>query len=179
HLLSLIDDILDLSKIETGKLSVSPGPCSLRQEVNSAIALFQSRLATKNLEVRMEIHQDVPCHFQSDPTRLRQILINLIGNAIKFTESGSISVRASSNGDTLLVDVVDTGIGVSPDEVSRIFDPFAQGNSATNRKYGGTGLGLSLSQRLADALNGKLELHASVPGEGSTFRLTLPLDAKP
>lgn len=172
HLLTIINDILDLSKIEAGKLEVERLRCSPLAIVVEAIDLLREHAERKGLLLRCEVAGPVPARAFTDPTRLRQILLNLAGNAIKFTSAGSVTIRASydeaCNG--LVFDVVDTGIGIRPDQATRLFGAFQQADASTSRIYGGTGLGLAISRRLAEMLGGSLTLAASGP-DGSTFRL--------
>jgi CheY-like chemotaxis protein len=183
HLLEIINDILDLSKIEAGKLEaecVQCGPASILQEIAS---LMRVRAEEKNIGLDVLCDGPVPERINTDPMRLRQILINLIGNAIKFTESGSVRVVASlvappGEEPKMRFDVIDTGIGMSPEQIDKLFAPFSQVDSSTSRKYGGTGLGLVLSKRLSQMLGGDTRVQSSA-GKGSTFTVTIvtgPLD---
>ena len=184
HLLELIDDILDLSKIESGRLEVERITCSPRQLVDDVISLMQVRVAAKeNVSLNARWEGPIPDAIQTDPTRLRQILINLIGNAVKFTEQGSVSVvvQLLIEGDTpprLQIDVIDTGIGMTDEQLQHLFDPFTQADSSTTRQFGGTGLGLAISQRLVQILRGVITVE-STPGRGSRFSVIVaagPLD---
>ena len=177
YLLGLIDDILDLSKIEAGKLDVDNVACSPAQILDEVIALMRVRADAKNLPLSLEYDGPIPESIQSDPLRLRQVLINLVGNAVKFTETGSVRVVARLvqrplKSALLQIDVVDTGIGLTDEQASRVFNPFIQADSSTTRKFGGTGLGLTISRRLAEMLGGGITLR-SEPGKGSTFRVTV------
>ena len=177
YLLELINDILDLSKIEAGKFEVERIACSPVELVHEVAALMKVRSAAKNLPLVVEYDGAIPKSIQCDPTRLRQILVNLVGNAIKFTEVGSVRlvVRSVLGGDTmsrLQFDVIDTGIGMTPEQVSRLFRPFTQADSSTTRKFGGTGLGLTISKRLAEVLGGDIRVESEF-GKGSTFSLTV------
>jgi signal transduction histidine kinase/ActR/RegA family two-component response regulator len=180
HLLSLINDMLDLSKIESGRLAlenVTFSPCDVVGEV---VALMRVRADAKGLPLRAGYRTRVPRRIDGDPTRLRQILINLVGNAIKFTEVGEVRLDVElcqTGGEARLVfEVVDGGIGMSPEQIARLFRPFAQADASTTRRFGGTGLGLSICKRLADLMNATIEVWSRV-GAGSTFRLSLPLPA--
>ncbi len=189
YLLELINDILDLSKIEAGRLEPEFTACSPEQIVADIYSLMQVRAEPKELGWTTEIRGPIPEAINTDPTRLRQILINLVGNAIKFTHTGEVKLvvswprdaehAAERNGRTpLRFDVIDTGIGLSAEQLSTLFQPFTQADTSTSRTYGGTGLGLTISKRLAQALGGDLTAR-SQPGEGSTFSLTIstgPLD---
>ena len=178
HLLELINDILDLSRIEAGKLDVEPEPCPLPQLVADIQSLMQVRAGEKKVKFEVEFEGQVPHQIQTDATRLRQVLINLIGNAIKFTDEGEVilKVKFVDEADPPMVEfaIVDTGIGISPEQQERLFKPFSQGDSSVTRQYGGSGLGLAISQRLVQMLGGTMELE-SEPGEGSTFYVRLPV----
>lgn len=181
-LLSLINDILDLSKIEAGKLEVETIPTSPAAVVHDAVSVVRAQLAAKGLEVRIEPSQDLPDWIESDPTRLRQILLNLLSNALKFTDHGRITVRCSREtvGDEGLLrfEVEDTGIGIPVDRQHLMFRDFSQIDSSTTRRYGGTGLGLSICKRLARAMGGEIGV-TSDPGAGSTIWFTIKLRACP
>ncbi|NUQ66336.1 MAG: PAS domain S-box protein [Pirellulales bacterium] len=177
YLLELINDILDLSKIEAGKLDIERVECDLMHLVREVVRLMQVRADAKGIDLSLEGAGPVPERITTDPTRLRQILINLTGNAIKFTATGGVRliVRTAVNGGGLpsvRFDVVDTGIGMTPDQQNRLFRPFTQGETSTNRKYGGTGLGLAISKRLAAMLGGDIAV-CSTAGKGSTFTVTI------
>ncbi len=177
HLLELLNGILDLSKIEAGKLEVEKVACSPRQIVADAVSLIRPSAEAKNLAMEVEYVGEIPATVHSDPLRLRQILINLLGNAVKFTERGSIRLVArlvpeADQAPRLRFEVIDTGIGMTPEQVSRLFVPFTQADSSTTRNYGGSGLGLVISRRLAEMLGGGISV-CSVPGKGSTFRVTV------
>jgi CheY-like chemotaxis protein/CHASE3 domain sensor protein len=173
-LLTLINDILDLSKIEAGKLDVRPESVSLRRLTDELEDTFHSLAREKGLELAFDIGQGAPSTIHTDPTRLQQILKNLLSNAVKFTERGGVSLSIQRAGDgRLAFEVKDTGIGIAPEQHQVIFEAFRQADGTTNRKYGGTGLGLSISRDLAGLLGGELGLVSS-PGRGSTFTLLLP-----
>ncbi|KAA3654256.1 MAG: response regulator [Proteobacteria bacterium] len=176
HLLALINDILDLSKVESGRLeveSIACAPYALAHQVVQAIGV---RAQEKGLRLELVVDGRIPETIHSDPARLRQILTNLIGNALKFTTHGGVTVTLALDAQTeparLRIDVRDTGIGIAPDKVEQIFDPFVQADSSVNRRFGGTGLGLAISRRLARAMGGEVSA-TSVPGEGSTFSIVL------
>jgi signal transduction histidine kinase len=178
NLLKIINDILDFSKIEAGRVNVEETEFILRICVEDVVAVEKARIDVRKLEVRVDIAEDVPEIIIGDQARLRQILLNLVNNAIKFTEEGSITVRvapAAITDERLLIrfSVCDTGIGMEPDVAARVFDAFEQADSSTTRKYGGTGLGLAISRRLADLMGGRVWAE-STPGYGSTFHLELP-----
>ncbi len=178
-LLSLIDDILDFSKIEAGQLSLHPEPLALPTILDSVVTLFQSRAAAKGLILTKEIAPDVPTHIEVDIHRLRQILVNLVGNALKFTAKGSVCILVQLaepvvTGATCVLRfaVTDTGIGIPADRRDRLFKPFSQVDSSMTRHYGGTGLGLAISDRLSRLLGGEIGFE-SEPGRGSTFYFTI------
>jgi PAS domain S-box-containing protein len=182
HLLRLIDDILDLSRLETSSLEVERVACSPAQVLGDVASLLRERAAAKGLGFEVRFVSPIPERIESDPTRLRQILVNLAGNAIKFTERGSVVLEARLEREAeeprLRIDVVDTGVGIAPEACARLFQPFTQADGSTSRRFGGSGLGLAISRRLARMLGGEVEVE-SVPGQGSTFRLrvsTGPLD---
>ncbi len=175
YLLELINDILDLSKIEAGALRVEALPCCPTHVVNDVVNLMQVRADSKQLALRVEYQGSLPDQFQTDPTRLRQILVNLMSNAIKFTEHGEVRlVVRGVPGETsfLNFEVHDTGIGMTGEQLGRLFQPFTQADGSTTRKFGGTGLGLSISKRLAELLGGTLTV-CSAPGKGSVFTLSI------
>ncbi len=173
HLLMLINDILDFSKIESGKMELVLVKLRIRDVVASVVTLMEQKAAEKKLQVTVRA-ENVPDVLIGDEKRIRQILINLVGNAVKFTEKGGIDIAASWDGETVHIAVTDTGIGIPPKEQDRIFKPFEQENTAALKKYGGTGLGLAISKRYAEHMGGTLSV-SSTPGEGSCFTLSLPL----
>ncbi|WP_166827012.1 ATP-binding protein [Thalassoroseus pseudoceratinae] len=177
HLLSVINDILDLSKIESGKMSVELVDCNPSSIVAETLSLVDVRDKEDRVEVHSRFNGQIPAMIRTDPTRLRQILINLVGNAIKFTESGQVELittyQDDNNEPTLSFDVIDTGIGMSADQVKRLFQPFSQADTSTTRRYGGTGLGLTLSKHFAELLGGGLQVVRTELGEGTQFRLTI------
>ena len=182
HLLQIINDILDISKIEAGKLEVERIRCSPAQVVAEVKALMQVRADAKDLRILTEYIGNVPETIESDPTRLKQILVNLVGNAVKFTEVGGVRliIRFIDDGPEpkMQFDVLDTGIGMTAEHVSRLFQAFSQADSSTTRKFGGTGLGLMISKRLAEMLGGNITVESKL-GQWSQFRFTVttgPLD---
>ncbi|MCY2993575.1 MAG: ATP-binding protein [Planctomycetota bacterium] len=158
-LLGLINDILDLSKVEAGKLQLAPIRCSPGKLVAEVVAFLRVRAAEKQLQLRAEVTGPLPATVLTDPLRLRQVLINLLGNAIKFTDHGEIrlTVRFTRDGGPprLRFDVTDTGIGMNAEQVGQLFQPFTQVDGSATRKFGGTGLGLCISKHLAQALGGR------------------------
>ncbi len=175
-LTALIDDILDLSKVEAGALNIESLPISVAAEVDNVLNLLQARADEKKIQLQVIYERPLPAQIISDPTRVRQILVNVIGNGIKFTEKGSVILRIGQNKTNIQFSITDTGCGLSREEQGRLFQSFAQADSSTTRRFGGTGLGLALSRKLARALGGELEIKESAPGRGSTFVLTLPQD---
>ena len=180
HLMSIVNDILDLSKIEAEQLLLESVPLDLAGIVEHAVALLSERAAAKGLVLTHEIDPSVPARLRGDPLRLEQILINYLGNAIKFSERGQIRVRAraeQTHGSAvrLHLEVADQGIGLSPAQQERLFQPFAQADDSTTRRFGGTGLGLAICQRLATLMGGEVGVRSS-PGVGSTFWFTALLE---
>ena len=176
-LLAIINDILDFSKIEAGKLTVECIDFDLRTMIEDTLDLMAESAQRKGLELVGLMDAAVPSSVHGDPGRIRQILSNLVGNAIKFTERGEVRVEVSVKGrvneDLLIrIDVVDTGIGISPEHVGKLFQSFSQGDSSTTRKYGGTGLGLAISKRLAELMGGEIGLESTL-GQGSRFWFTV------
>jgi len=177
-LLSIINDILDFSKIEAGKLELEQIPFALRETLGETIKAFAFRTHTKGLELVYQIHPDVPEWLLGDPGRLRQILINLVGNAIKFTDQGEILVtvreegKSAENSTALHFSVLDTGLGIPPDQQQKIFEAFSQVDGSITRKHGGTGLGLTICSRLVTMMHGRIWVE-SLPGQGSTFHFVV------
>ncbi|MCE5267196.1 MAG: PAS domain S-box protein [Planctomycetaceae bacterium] len=176
HLLAVISDILDVSKIESGKLQLEPACCSPAELVAEVVSLMRPQAAAKRLTLETTLARPLPETILTDPLRLRQILVNLVGNAIKFTDEGGVHLTVRLNADhgapRLCFDVTDTGIGMNEEQVGKLFQPFSQVDSSSTRKFGGTGLGLCISKRLAVALGGNIQV-SSVPGKGSTFTATI------
>jgi signal transduction histidine kinase/putative methionine-R-sulfoxide reductase with GAF domain len=181
-LLGIINEILDFSKIEAGQMDIENHPFDLRESIESAMDLISSRAAEKNLDIAYIYDDDVPEAVSADLTRLRQILLNLLSNAVKFTETGevvlSVSCAPHSTGKIELGFAVrDTGIGLTPNGMKRLFQSFSQADSSTTRKYGGTGLGLAISKRLAELMDGTMWASSDGAGKGSTFRFTILAEA--
>jgi CheY-like chemotaxis protein/nitrogen-specific signal transduction histidine kinase len=176
-LLAIIDDILDISKIEAGKICIEIIDCSLKQLLCEIYALMRPQAEQKGIELTISIETPVPEQIRTDPTRLRQCLLNLVGNAVKFTDSGYVRVHVNGQdgkgGATIRLEVEDTGIGIELDKQKLIFEAFTQADYTTTRKFGGTGLGLVITRNLAKLLGGKISLDSD-SGEGSTFSLTIP-----
>lgn len=182
NLLGLINDILDFSRIEAGKLDTECVHCSLKEIIESVDAFLRSEAERKGLQFRITHDADVPGRIYSDPTRIRQCLVNLIGNAIKFTDRGHVHVNlsvAQSDGSPLIrFDVEDTGIGIAEDKLDIIFDSFSQANSNTTRNFGGTGLGLAITRSLAELLGGSVSVRSKLE-QGSVFSLVIPVGVDP
>ena len=182
-LLTTINDILDFSKIEAGKMDLEISSFNLDDILHNLSSLFAYKAQEKGIELVFNTGPDVPRQLVGDAHRLRQILINLLGNAAKFTEQGQIIlriqlVRVKNRYATLKFEISDTGIGMSPTQISRLFQPFTQADSSTSRKYGGTGLGLTISQRLVKIMGSQINVD-SRPGKGSTFSFSLKLEYQP
>jgi len=177
-LLAIINDVLDLSKIEAGKIELEHAPFSLRGCLNDAAGLHITHSHAKGLGLKIDIPSSIPDTLTGDQLRLKQVMANLIGNAVKFTHHGGITVSAAlleNIGRTLLLrfSVSDTGIGINPADIEKIFAPFTQADSSTSRKYGGTGLGLSISRELVELMGGRIWAQ-SEEGSGSTFHVEIP-----
>ena len=173
----IIDDILDLSKVEAGRLAIELSPMSLKDLINDVALMFQDRARTIGIQLSTEIEPSVAQRIISDSVRLRQILINIVGNAVKFTEVGSVKIVVSSKKvadqlDEFLIVVRDTGRGLTEEQKAKLFRPFVQADSTTTREFGGTGLGLVLSRKLASALGGDIQIGDCAPREGCSFLIT-------
>lgn len=184
-LLAIIGDILDFSKIEAGKLNLESNHFNLKALLDDVYQILSINLLTKEKQIDLvpEVSQDVPEWFVGDSTRVRQILTNLIGNAIKFTHQGSVRTKVSIASQspkeiTLSFQIIDTGIGIAEHKINRLFKPFSQVDTSTTRQFGGTGLGLVITKKLVEQMNGKIEV-SSDPSIGSTFRFTISLKASP
>ncbi len=179
-LLGVINDILDFSKIEAGRLELDSIEFNLQDTVEETAELFAEHAHRKGIELLCHVQEDVPAVFKGDPTRLRQVLINLIGNALKFTDKGEVTLEVKfleDRGDFSVIafEVRDTGMGISPEAEQNIFDAFSQADGSMSRKYGGTGLGLTICKQLCEMMGGSIEVESS-PGEGSTFRFRVLLE---
>ena len=177
-LLGVINDILDFSKIDAGKMVVEHLPVDLDIVIEQLRAMFDERARAKNLALSITKAADLPRFIMSDPVRLQQIATNLLSNAVKFTTTGAIDATFSRAGEQLVLRICDTGIGMSAEQVARLFRPFEQADASTTRRYGGTGLGLAISHRLAELMGGDIRA-ASTEGAGSCFELFLPLREAP
>ncbi len=180
HLLELINDVLDLSKVESGAMEVEMVPCHCATIAQDVVRVLQSRADEKNIELSLQVLTAFPDLIVADPSRLRQVMTNLVGNAIKFTESGAVLsqlsflVQSAHQAPRVRIDVVDSGIGMNEEQQGRIFEAFTQASVSISRRFGGTGLGLSISRQLTEAMAGTLDV-SSVEGVGSTFHVELPV----
>ena len=178
HLLSVLNDVLDLAKIESGKLEVDLQPHSPAAIVEEVATLMRVRAEAKELELSVSFESPLPERVETDGARLKQILLNLVGNAVKFTQRGRVSIACRAEGEpdrpVLRFSIRDTGIGMTSEELGRVFEAFAQADASVTRRFGGTGLGLNISQKLALLLDGELRA-TSTPGRGSEFELLVPL----
>lgn len=174
-LLSLIDDILDFSKIEAGHLDLSQAPYDLEQLMESTVELLAPRAQDKGIEIASLVVPGTPCRLLGDAARLRQVLLNLAGNAVKFTDRGGVGIRAEKTGaEWLTLTVTDTGVGIIPEARARIFDDFVQADDSAARRHAGTGLGLAISKRLVERMGGTIAVDSEL-GKGSVFTIKLPL----
>jgi len=180
-LLAIVNDILDFSKIEAGKLVLESFPFDLRATIEEIAEMLAPRAEEKNLDLVLEYSTALPSRFVGDAGRVRQVLTNLIGNAVKFTDTGHVLIHVEAaveqqdpHSATMVIAVTDTGVGIPPDKIDRLFRKFSQADSSTTRRYGGTGLGLAISRQLVELMGGSIHL-SSVAGEGSTFSVKLPL----
>jgi CheY-like chemotaxis protein len=173
-LLGLLNQVLDLSKIEAGRLELEEGALDLHKVLCDLAAGYEPVCRDKGLSFQLDIRPELAGAWRADPMRVRQILTNLISNAVKFTDKGSVVVTAREEGSQVVVEVVDSGCGIPMDRLGSVFDSFAQADVSTTRRYGGTGLGLAIARQLAELMGGTLTVVSAV-GEGSTFTLRLPL----
>ena len=180
-LLALLNDILDFSKIEEGRMEIEKVDFDLKRLIDSVVMLMSGRAKERNIALESFMPDDVPQFLKGDPTRIRQVLLNLIGNAVKFTEVGGVKVIVKTegqdeNGNPLIYfGIKDTGIGITPEAQKNLFNPFSQADSSISRRFGGTGLGLAICKRLVTAMKGEIKID-STPGEGSTFFFTIPME---
>lgn len=172
-LLELIGDVMDLSAMESGRLNISPEAMSPRSVVNSTLRPFEFQAREKGIGLDISLAEDVPEIILADKTRAKQILINLVGNSIKFTKKGKVSVRVFMELDKIVLEVKDTGVGISEEEQGKLFEPFVQANAGTREAFGGSGLGLTIVKKIVSAVQGNIVLE-SEPGKGSTFSIYLP-----
>ncbi len=181
-LLTVLNEVLDFSKIEAGRLELVEEPFALRAVLRSVVDMLSPMAQRKGLALAVEFDPSLPARVKGDAGRIRQVLLNLIGNAVKFTDHGRVAVRARRTPGgggaraAVVVEVEDTGIGIAPEALPRLFTPFFQADQSNRRRFGGTGLGLVISKRLTEAMGGKLKVESAL-GRGSTFRISLPLEA--
>lgn len=173
-LLGLLNDVLDLSKIEAGKMQLETAELELKSKLAAMVRLWEGRAAANGVRMRLNLAADLPTTVRTDPLRFQQIVFNLLSNAVKFTAKGHIDLDAAWVGDRLEIAVIDTGCGIPASRLARVFDGFEQAEAGTTRRFGGTGLGLTISRRLAEMMGGTLTAE-SVEGEGSTFRFSVPV----
>ncbi|MEL6184719.1 MAG: response regulator, partial [Myxococcota bacterium] len=171
-LMRILDDVLDFSKLESGGVSLEVMPVDARAVAESVVALLGTKASEKSIELRLAVDPDVPRFISVDPTRLRQILLNLVGNAIKFTEDGGVQLNLGYRKGYLEVSVEDTGLGIAPDVHSKLFSRFTQADDSITRRHGGTGLGLTISQHLVQLMGGQIELESEL-GVGSRFHFRI------
>jgi CheY-like chemotaxis protein len=172
--MTVINDILDYSQLQAGRLVIQPETFELRKVAGYAFELFWPRVKSMTLDYRIELDEDLPTWVHTDRHRLMQVLVNLLGNALKFTHQGEVVLRVQWEGQGVLFSVTDTGIGIAPERQAQIFKRFSQADSNIQTRYGGNGLGLAISQKLAHLLGGDIGFE-SEPGQGSRFWLRLPL----
>jgi hypothetical protein len=177
HLLALINDVLDISKIEAGQLNVAREPFDLRASIARVDGMVRPLAEKKSLALRTDLATEIG-EWTGDARRVEQILLNLLNNAVKFTERGEVALRGRFDGDRLVLDVSDTGIGIRPEDIEQLFQPFRQVDSGLSRRHEGTGLGLAICRRLAALMGGDIAVQ-SEPGRGSVFTLSLPASGAP
>jgi signal transduction histidine kinase len=173
HLLALINDVLDLSKIEAGQLTLMLDDYAVQSVIEAVIAVAQPLARAKGLDLQVSVGKDLPLG-RGDERRLTQVLLNLVGNAIKFTDTGSVRITAGTASSLFELTVTDTGPGIAAADQERIFDPFQQVDNSSTREKGGTGLGLAISKRIIRMHGGTITVD-SAPGRGATFRITVPI----
>ena len=176
HLMTVINDVLDYSQLQAGKIKIQNETFALHDTVRNAFSLFSPRVESMHLSYRCDIDEDVPLWVHTDRHRLMQILVNLLGNAVKFTHHGHVVLRVQKHPEGVLFMVEDTGIGIAESQKSRIFQRFVQAGDEIQSRYGGTGLGLSITQRLVSLMGGQIDFDSEA-GKGTTFRFILPLTA--
>ena len=176
HLLGLINDVLDLSKIEAGQLTLSLGDYSIKDMVHNVFGVVESLAKNKNLALKVEVPPQLPAA-HGDERRLTQVLLNLVGNALKFTDHGGVTIKAVASLNSFTVSVTDTGPGIAPADQAKIFEEFQQADSSTTKEKGGTGLGLAIAKQIVEMHGGRLWVESEV-GKGSTFQFSLPIDVE-
>ena len=175
-LMGLLNDLLDLSRIEAGRLEIEQCPVDVAAEMRTVTTLLAPFAVERGDRIEVRIDESVPRYVLGDPLRVRQVLLNLVSNGLKFTRGGDVSISARVEGERLRIDVSDTGIGIAPEALAKLFTPFKQADASTTRRFGGTGLGLAIVRQLVDAMGGHVAVE-SAPGEGSTFTVFLPMRA--
>ncbi len=176
-LLTVINDVLDFSKVESGRIELDPAPFEIEGVAHEVAHLLRGAAEDKGIVLNVEVSTDLPPRLMGDAGRIRQVLINLVGNAVKFTAKGAVSVRffaQHDSDDSLVIEVEDSGIGIAEDKLEKVFDAFAQAEAATTKKFGGTGLGLAISRQLVQLMGGDITVRSTL-GVGSTFTVTMPL----
>lgn len=174
-LLALLDDLLDTARLDAGELQLKDKPLRPASLSEQVVALFQPRARAKRLALHLEVAPDVPVKVRGDQARIRQVLINLVGNAIKFTQTGGVVLRVGREGDDMAFEITDSGVGIPPDRLQDVFVPFVRAEAETSAAAGGVGLGLSIARLLVEAMHGDIRVHSEV-GVGTTFVVTLPLE---
>lgn len=177
-LMELVNNVLDLSRLDSNNIQLEEIPVDLRELVTSTTAALNFQAREKGIKFTLALEDDVPNWVKGDPTRLRQIILNLVGNAVKFTNSGEISITVDTSLERVRIRIADTGIGIAQDALASLFEPYVQASVSTQRKFGGSGLGLTIVKKLVNAMKGKIMVD-SMPGRGTTFTVFLPLDACP
>ena len=180
HLLHLINDVLDMAKIESGRMNLNPEKFKVHDVLEEVNSITSTLASERNISLFIEEDSDQELEIFADNTRLRQVMINLVNNAIKFTEKGKIAIRVSKQDSaTVLITVKDTGLGIPPEQLEDVFQEFTQVDTSSTRKVGGTGLGLPISRRLIEMHGGRLWAESTgVAGEGSTFFVEMPIEAR-
>jgi signal transduction histidine kinase len=179
HLLHLINDVLDMAKIDSGKMNLNIESFNLQESIEEVVSITSPLASEKNLSLFIEPDSDHDVKINADKIRMRQVMINLVNNAMKFTEKGNISIHVTREENNVLISVKDTGIGIPVDQLESVFQEFSQVDTTTTRKTGGTGLGLPISRRLIEMHSGRLWAESSgIDGEGATFYVFLPIEAK-
>lgn len=181
-LLGILNDVLDISKLEAGRCELESIQLNLRETIRDVLLIQEGAARSRGLVLKAEVDPKVPVNLLTDPTRIRQVLTNLVSNAVKFTRHGSVTLKVflagSAEASQLVFEVHDTGVGIPPSKLSRLFRPFAQADASTTRQFGGTGLGLTISKRIVELMGGKIGVE-SVEGQGSVFHFSLPLSRVP
>ena len=177
HLAKLINDVLDLSQVEAGRMALSKDWTAKRDVIDAAIGLTRSLYDLKGLRLDVELPDDLPRVF-CDSVRIQQVIVNLLSNAGRFTEAGGVTVRCQKAGDEVIISITDTGPGITPEDQNRLFQPFQQVDGSSRRKYGGRGLGLSISKQFVEMHGGVIDM-VSALGKGTTFNIHLPLETPP